>query len=164
MNALGLTSLFSFISLHRYSVLLPDLDDTYMVHIHVPDFASKVETVLYESREIALPLSTLDDEILMTVVVDEQRKDKILEYFYTWEAKKYSDATRQYLNYPSEYLRNVLVNILNVDSDDPFCIFNLECYVASVTFPDLNYSEKEKIKITAKLRVWDKKVNKTLGV
>lgn len=161
-NAAAIASLFSFIGTHRYIVLLPDLSGDFMINIHIPEFGSKPETFLYQSREVTLPTSTVDDEILMTIVVDETRKNLIMDYFYKWEAAKYSDTTRQFLNYPSKYLRDVIVNILNIDNDNYFTSFKINCYVSSIVFPELNYSEKDKVKLTVRLRMWNKFV--TQGV
>lgn len=155
-NAATIASLFSFIGTHRYQVILPDFNGDFMISFHVPEFGSKVETFLYQSREISLPLYTIDDEMLMTIVVDETRKTQIMNYFYGWEAQKYSDDTRQYLNYPSKYLRDIIVNILNTDDDNFFTSFTITCYPAAIQYPELDYREKEKLKLIVRFRLWDK--------
>jgi hypothetical protein len=130
-----------------------------IVKIKIPDRGSEMETIIGPSnRKISYPRFTQEEELNMTVIVDEAHKADILNNFYAWEAAKYSDDTRKMLNLPDKYLKNVIVNLLTHNLQSTFRTFIFKCVPSSIgLLPDLDYSNKtDKIAINIILKVWER--------
>jgi len=158
MNAASL-SFFSFIALYRYKVLLPGLDGNFIIKVKVPDIGSELHTVVGpNNRKISYPGYTHEEDLTLSIVIDEAQKQLITQYFKDWEASKYS-ADRTAVKYPDEYTRDVIVNLLSKDTNSNFKVYHFICFPGTVGLdPELDYANKnDKMKMTATLKVWDRR-------
>jgi hypothetical protein len=152
-------SFFSFIALYRYEVLFSFSTAPMITKIKIPDLGSEMETIIGpNNRKISYPRFTQEEELNLTVIVDEKNKSTILNNFYAWEAAKYSDSSRKFLNLPENFLKNVIVNLLDRQLKAPFRTFVFKCVPASIgLLPDLDYANKtDKVAINVILKVWER--------
>lgn len=149
----------SFLAIYQYTVtfsgLITNFGD-YIVRLRIPEFGSKSDVIIRNGMEVSIPGYTFETELEAIVVADEARASSILNFFYVWEALKYSDPERTKLNYPSEYLKDVIINFFDRDQLT-LKTYTIRCYPISVYIPEeFDYRSKEKLSVAAKLKIWKK--------
>jgi len=152
------TLLMSFLKCYKYRVEFQDLNiENLIVKIGVPSKEFNTNNIRNEaSEQIKVPLNEQRTDISFDVLITDEQKAEILNYFDTWVR---SNRTKDgLLNYPVEYQRDLSIYIYEQTGNQVFKTFTYTGFLSSLSHPRMGEDRNQVYKLTGTFEVHAERV------